>query len=234
MNYAALRARTTFLAAQAGWSDATPPTGYASADLFVGALVNEAYQQLAYDTEYNIETDTFSTVAGQAEYTLATATAGQRGYVYVSEALYGTDTPLVQANESEIRQGNRMWLLDAGGTPTYYWTSTSGVLRLYQKPTGVATVTIRGPREPVPLSDDAHTPTMPGVFHIAICLGAVILLAESYLSEEMDLARIGRYEESYALRAGKLKRIAGDADDSEAQRTVAPRLPRRVSTSLVR
>lgn len=234
MNYAALRARTAYLAAQAGWSDSTPPTGYATSDLFIGALVNEAYQQLAYDTEYNIETDTFATVAGQAEYTLATATVGLRNYIYVSEAIYGTDTPLIQANESEIRRMNNLWLLDAGGTPTYFWTSTSGVLRLYQKPTAIATVTLRGPREPAALSADGDIPTCPGVFHIAICLGAVILLAESYLSEEMDLARIARYEESYALRASKLKRLAGDADDNEAQRTVAPRLPRRVTTMFVR
>lgn len=233
MNYAALRARTAYLAAQAGWSDSSPPTGYASQDLFIGALVNEAYQEIAFETEYNIETDTFSTVINQAEYTLASVTSQTRAFVILREATYGTDTPLHQVSEDEIRRRNPLWLQEAGSTPAFFWTSTSGVLRLYPKPSAVATVTVRGPREPLALSNDADLPTMPQAFHIAICLKAVILLAESWLAEEMDLARIGRYEESYALRASKLKRHAGDADDAELQRYVSPRLPGRVAATIL-
>lgn len=54
MTFAQMVSRAQFLAAQAGWSDASPPDGYDTLNDFWKALVNEAYQEFAFDTEYNI------------------------------------------------------------------------------------------------------------------------------------------------------------------------------------
>lgn len=227
-----MSARAEFLAAQAGWSDASPPDGYATLAAFWEALINEAYQEFAFDTEFNIETDTFQTVADQAEYNLGLVTTQTHAFIKVTEAVYGTDTPLSPATEEEIRRRNNLWLMEGSGVPTWFWTSSSGIFRLYPPPSEAdVAITVRGPREPTPLIEDTDEPACPQAFHIAIPLKAVLLMAESWIEAEMDLARIARYEESYALRASKLKRHAGD-DDAELQRYVSPRLPRRVPQTL--
>lgn len=231
MNRAQLRARAIFLAAQAGWTDATPPDGYATMPDYWDALLQQAYQDLAFETEYHWETDTFTTVVGQAEYILSDVTIGERAFIKITEAVYRTDTPLNPATEEEIRRTNNLWLMAESADPTWFWTSSSGTFRLYPPPSSAETLTVRGPREPKALLLETSEPTCPQSFHEAIPLKTVLLMAESWIEDDMDLARIARYENSYARLASKLKRHAGD-DDAEVQRYVTPRLPRRVPQTL--
>ena len=131
MNYTALQARTTVLVSFGGWSNVSPAPDY-------GDLVNRAYRELAWRTEFYHTSATFTTVANQSSYTLSGTDV-----INVYDAIYGGNYALTLSNSTYQRKSYALWTVRAAGAPSYYWMENPQNIRLYPTPpTTGTTVTL--------------------------------------------------------------------------------------------
>ena|ERR1019366_6120105 len=224
-NFVQMRGRAAFLAAQAGAIQANPQPDW-------GVEINNAVSVVSWESEYNVEAGTVSTVAGMPEYPLPMPM-----WKYIEEAMYQPNgnipaLPLTQVNEGEIRRVDYMWQAQAVGTPTYFWVTNANKLRLYPPP-GISgdVVTFRGSREAPALVNDNDMVVCPGAYHELHPLYAAInfwdTIADAGENGAGDVGKLGRMQKKYDNLLQKLTDWIND-DNAAMQRTVVGRSPDRV------
>lgn len=193
MNYRELQQRSAFLARQAGSDKVAPQPDWPT-------LVNRAIQDFSWDSEYNIEEESITSVVNQSTYTIDGSASPRpfKSYRVVAYATQST-TPnnLIFTNENDRYNEDTLWWQRPVGTPNYFLVPASNQIRLFPTPsTAGDTVTIRGTREDVPLVDDTDTPNAPGTYHEAIALRATVLHCEPWVSGD-DAAKLELFRSQY-------------------------------------
>lgn len=189
------------------------------------ALVNRGVQDFSWDTEYNYETVTVTTVANTAEYLLSAV--GTPMFKFLTECLRDSTQVLYSSDETVERGRNPLWLAAESSPPTRYWMSNANTLRLFPTPDAVYTITVRGCREAAALSAATDTPVVPGTFHEAICLRAAALHVEPFMSDEAATKKLDLYRSQYGGLV-KACRKALRTENVQKQRYVVPRAPELV------
>jgi hypothetical protein len=193
VNFADMRLRTNFLAVQAMGSQAPVP----APDLVM--LVNDAYGHFSWDTEFNEEQLAVQTVTNQAIYNIPTPYFKAIKEMAYTVASTGGSIRLVESTETDERNMDPLWFLrPMTASPMRYLTTGPNAFRLVDMPATTGdTVTIRGTRMPPPLQLDTDTPIVPDPYHEAIVLLAAVHYCEALTNEELDTARIAKYEAEY-------------------------------------
>jgi len=225
VNFQALQMRAAFLAARPGFLEARPDPDWAS-------LVNEALSDFSWDTEYNIEEYTFSSVANQGVYPLTTA-GDTRSWKYVTDCAYTTNSALQITTEQTERARDPLWLVRPADTPARFFLSGPSLLRLIPKPSqGGDQVTVRGVREAPVLALSTDVPGIAGTYHEAIAVRAATLHLEQYASSEPEWGRLTLYRNQYDGEVKDCKRWLAE-DDAQLQRRTRRRLPDRIDARSV-
>jgi hypothetical protein len=186
--------RAAFLAKQAGWGEALPAPDWR-------ALVNRGLQDFSWDTEFNEEEATITSVINQAVYTIDTSTPPRayksfRCVAYATQTTTPMDLPL--SSESDEYNYDPLWWQRPAGTPARYLIPQTNQIRLHPPPSnGGDTITLRGTREAAPLVNDTDSPTFPGTWHEALSLRAAVLHCEAWVTGD-DVAKVQLYREQYA------------------------------------
>ena len=194
MQFTDLTQRAAFLAKQAGWDEAFPAPDWK-------ALVNRGLQDFSWDTEYNEEEATITSVSNQATY-IIDATANPRTFKSFRAVAYATQTTSPQnmrlTSEGDEAATDPLWWQRPSGTPARFLIPGPNVIRLHPKPNVSGdTVTIRGTRAAAPLALDADVPGFPETWHEALALRAAVLHCEPWATSD-DAARVQLYREQYA------------------------------------
>lgn len=194
MNFQQIKQRSAFLSQQAGGDKVAPQPDWAP-------LVNRGLQDFSWDTEYNEEEATVTSVINQAIYIVDTS-AAPRLFKSVRCVAYGTQTStplnLPLSSESDESLQDPLWWQRPAGFPARYLLPGPNQIRIVPPPqTAGDTITIRGTREASPLSAEADTPAFPGTWHEAIALRAAVLHCEPWISGD-DGGKLQLYREQYA------------------------------------
>lgn len=217
MAFLDLRTRAAYLVQLVLRTDVSPSADWP-------ALVNSALTDFSWDTEYNQEEVTFSTVANQAEYTIT----GQ-SFKTIKDVAYGTNQALYKSSESEERRGDDLWYLRTAAQPSRYVVSRGNVVRLIPKPVNSGDiVTVRGTRAAPALSADTDVPGCPDTFQEAIALRAAWLHCQTMATDEISAAVISGYDVSYRRYVADLRLwLSQERYNGQLQRRVSrPRRPR--------
>ena len=186
MTLSDLKDRAAYLAKQAGYTEAVPAPDF-------GVLVNKGYVDWGWDTEFQNDSSTFTTVSNQAEYTLPTPY-----WKNIREVVYGTTIALRPSTEADEYVRDPLWTQRPMGTPDRYILERPNVIRLVDPPSNAGdTVSFRGTRTPAALSADTDLPLFPDTWHEAIALRAAVLCVESFVSADADVARVQDYRAQY-------------------------------------
>ena len=212
MDFLELRDTLKDLVKVGGFADSDPPPDLAR-------YINEAYREVASETEYNFEDTTVTTVSGTAEYALTTA-GDLRDWTRVTNVLYGTDkNPLRLTSELEETTLDNKWPQGDAGTPSRYFLSKPNYIRLCPKPDEAVTVYIHGCRNPAELSADSDVPTLPTRYHEAISLRA----AWNYLRR---VATGDEYSRAKNYLDESREKMAEFQSEKHAQQRIVRRLAR--------
>lgn len=203
VTFGELKQRAALLCMMEGWDE------HASR-LDVGEVVNEAFLRFGWEAEFNMSEATFTTTAGQAEYTLAGA-----GWKHLVGATYeGAGLSLVSARYE--RDAHPLWLTYQNGTPNRLLMEDFGTVRLVPPPdTTGATVSVRGIREPSQMTADTDCSGLPAVYGEAVAVLAACLIAKAFVRTEADFTRIRWFMRQYRRftadfrREGSQWRMAG-------------------------
>ena len=194
MQFTDICQRAAFLAKQAGWGEALPAPDWR-------ALVNRGLQDFSWDTEFNEEEATVTSVINQATYAIDSSLA-PRAYKSIRVAAYGTQTTtprdLPLSSESDEYSSDPLWWQRPAGTPVRYLLPQTNQIRLVPAPaTAGDTITIRGTREAAPMTNDTDAPSVPATWHEALALRAAVLHCEAWVTGD-DVAKVHFYREQYA------------------------------------
>jgi hypothetical protein len=194
MQFAEICQRAAFLARQAGWGEALPAPDWR-------ALVNRGLQDFSWDTEFNEEEATISSVINQALYVIDSG-ATPRLFKSVRLAAYGTQTStprsLSLSSESDEAALDPLWWQRPPGPPARFLLPGSNQIRLHPAPAAAGDiVTIRGTREALPMIADTDIPAFPATWHEATALRAAVLHCEPWVSGG-DIGKVQLYREQYA------------------------------------
>ena len=214
MQFSDLRMRSAFLAGVAVAAGDVPAPDWPT-------LVNQAYSDLSWDTEFNEEEVTVSTVSNQAEYTITGAYfKAIKECAYVPASGSGA-IRLTHSSENEEKQRDPLWFTRTGtSSPSRFLTPRPNVLRLIDKPNVSGdSVTVRGTRGVGALVNDTDLPAIPDTFHEAIALRAATLYALPLV--EMDgMPRLEIYREQYQGFVAAIKQWMGGQRYSGMRRQV--------------
>lgn len=176
-------------------------------------LVNQAYKDLCWRTEVIRGPEAnFTTVVNQAEYNLPGAAT--QPWKDVLDCYYN-NTPLIAANENQLRRINPRFVVATSGTPTHYWLPRPNVIRLYPVPNAVQQVVVYGIRAPAALVNDADVPAVPEPYHEAIALYAAYLHCRAFARGEARQTLSDRLAEYNAFVEGlKLEQLQNSGMDA--------------------
>ena len=197
MNFAALKVRAALLSQFGGWSNVDPAPDY-------GALVNAGLRQVCRDLRHYQESATFASVINQAEYTLATPT-----FIEIMEVWRSTTTRLDFWTQVDLETQDYGWLMRTAGTPSYYLLPRPNRIRLYPKPSAVATYTVYGLREEPTLSADGDECYVPLHEQEAIAIYASIQVGKLYTTGEENY-RLKMYQAEYEQYISQYKALYAD------------------------
>ena len=194
MQFTDICQRAAFLAKQAGWGEALPAPDWR-------ALVNRGLQDFSWDTEFNEEEATITSVINQATYTID-ASPAPRAYKSIRAVAYGTQTStprdLPLSSESDEYSSDPLWWQRSTGTPVRYLLPQTNQIRIVPAPaTAGDTITMRGTREAAPMTTDTDAPAFPATWHEALALRAAVLHCEAWVTGD-DVAKVHFYREQYA------------------------------------
>lgn len=228
MNFAQLKQRAAFLAQQAGSDSIVPQPDW-------GPLVNRGVQDFSWDTEYNTEDLSFTSVLNQAAYTLDSS-GSPRLYKSIKRMAYGTNTTtpqtIVETSESDMDKADPLWWQRPAGTVVWFLFTEPNVIRLVPPPIASGdTIMVSGTREALALSVETDVPGFPGTWHEAVALRAAVLHCEVWVKDD-GAAKVQLYREQYGgmVRACELF-LAGNRY-ARLQRTVQRPWRRRTFNSL--
>lgn len=227
-NFVQMRTRAAYIASQAGSMSATPQPDWK-------VEINNAVSVISWESEYNVETGSVTTIYGQAEYVLPFPM-----WRTVEMAIYQPQgqipaLPLQLITEQEMNKLDYMWVTQVAGTPIYFWITNSNTLRIY--PPAAASgdlITFRGSREAQPLINDFDQVACPGAYHELHPLYAACNFWESLVQEgdvqsgKGDVGVLLRMQRKYDELLEKLTNWCND-DNAALQRTVMSRPAPRVS-----
>jgi hypothetical protein len=224
MQFSTIKQRAAFLAQQAGFDMAAPQPDW-------GALVSRALEDFAWDTEYNEEEATVTSVVNQSKYTIDSG-ATPRTFRSVRCVAYATQTTspknLLLSSESDESAADPLWWQRPAGAPVRFLLPGSNQIRIVPAcQTAGDTITIRGTRTPVALAADTDVPGFPETFHEAIALRAAVLHCEPWVGGD-DVAKVQLYRVQYAgqvkaciefLSANRYARLARRVQRPNRRRT---------------
>lgn len=222
MNFTQLRTRAAYLAVLAlgDRPDKTVP----APDL--GLLVNLAYTDFSWETEWNETEIVVTTVANQAEYSLPTPyfkAVKEVIYTYGSGINESQSVRLTQSSEKDEQLMDPLWRLrPATQSPNRWLTRGNNVVRIIDAPISSGdNLTVCGTQLPAALSADADTPGLPDPYHEAIALRAAVKYCEALDNTELDVARLGSYESGYTRLVADCKRyLSGQRYGPDLRRQV--------------
>ncbi len=194
MQFTEICQRAAFLAKQAGWGEALPAPDWK-------ALVNRGLQDFSWDTEFNEEEATITSVINQALYAIDIGAAprlfkSMRVVAYRTQTTTPQDLPL--SSESDEYASDPLWWQRTPGQPVRFLLPGSNQIRLHPAPaTAGDTVTIRGTREAAPMTTDTDVPAFPATWHEALALRAAVLHCEPWVAGD-DVAKVQLYRQQYA------------------------------------
>jgi hypothetical protein len=213
MTFADLKDKTAEYLSFGNYSDVQPSPNLA-------VLVNEAYREIATESEFNWEATSFATVAGTAEYTLT----NPPDWIRITDVLWGTSTVLYQADPIQVRRYDPLWTQAANAQSMYWWVPKPNVIRLYAPPSSVVTINVYGSRDPTAFTADTDVPGFPIRYHEAIPLRAAWLhLKKVATGEEMERAKM--YLTESDDKVATLKEEIGGQNNPVARRRVTRRSP---------
>lgn len=228
MNFQDLKQRAAFLAQQAGSDKIAPQPDW-------GPLVNRGVVDFSWDTEYNQEDLTFTSVLNQSNYTLDSG-ATPRLYKTISRMAYGTNTTtpqtIVETSAADMDKADPLWWQRPAGQPVWWMFTEPNVLRIVPPPINSGdTIAISGTREAAALVNETDVPGFPATWHEAVALRAAVLHCEVWAKDD-GAAKVQLYREQYGgmVRACELY-LAGNRY-SRLQRTVQRPWRRRTFNSL--
>lgn len=203
MNYADLRGRAAFLGQMALNVEENPAADWA-------ALINTAYADFSWETEFNEEQTSFTTVTNQAEYPLPWPYfKAIKECAYISQSQTGNGLRMTRSSELEESQRDPLWFTRPMGIPSRFLTPRPNVVRLVDMPsTSGDTVTIRGSRQAPPLVNDGDTPLFPDTWHEALALKAAIYYCEPLL-DGADAAKLEMYRGQWVGMVAACKAYIG-------------------------
>jgi hypothetical protein len=219
--------RAAFLAAQTGFTDTVIDPEWTS-------LINAAYLDFAWETEFNQEEVSLFSVANQAEYSLDTAREN-RYFKFIKDVSYGVSASLWESSEVEESRADPLWYTRGMGTPSRYLVARPNILRLLPKPAqGHDLIIVRGIREPRILTDDGQEPAFPGVWHEALALKAAWDYTKAWVGAA-DAERVSSYLGQYKRMVTECKDYLGHSRYGTIHRLVRrPSRPRTWGTSFPR
>ncbi len=213
-NFVSLRQRASYLAMQSGWDGVNPQP-----DWF--ALVNQALGDFSWDTEYNQEELTITSVANQASYLLPTPY-----FKTIKDVAYNT-LLLAKSSEADERKIDPLWVIRPAGTPARYLIPGPNVLRIIDIPsTSGDTIDVRGTRFAPALVNDTDAPGFPDTWHEAVALRAAVLHCEPFVSGD-GVTKLELFREQYAGMVKACKTYLAEDRYGSLQRTVSSPLRRR-------
>lgn len=185
MNYSDLQTEIQSLTQFGGFTNISPTPDYA-------VYANKGLRRFSWDSEYNIEELTFTTVANQFLYTLASP-----DFRAIHTVWYDSTSRLIRGSEDELNLVTPLWRFAASGTPTQFWMQNSQKMMLYIPPSATGTnVIVRGSRVAADMASSGDTPGCPEVYHRAIALFGALELMKRYATQD-ELAREQAYLAEY-------------------------------------
>jgi len=179
-------------------------------DTVLNTIIGQGFGSIVYSEKrwpfYDALT-TFSTVAGQKDYTLAavgvSVTQGLRDVVAIR-----TDDHVVQYIGSDDADSNYPLDVASSGTP-WEWSYWNDTVRFYPTPSSVETIYVRGIRDATAFgqgSSDSAVPDIPAPFHPVLVTYAI---AKCYLQQE-DPTMADQYMRSYMIELDNVARRYAD------------------------
>ena len=223
MTYTELQTRAALLAAYEGWADTPTAPDWA-------ALINQAYEDFAYETEAFTDEVTVNTAAGTASYTLL---ASGKSVKSVKGVWYDTASlklPLEEISERALFDIDPRWRYGTSGVPSYYFVQNFDTIWLHPAPNAIKVVLVRGIVDPTALSQGSDVPGFPSFFHEALVLRAVWIHAKIYATGP-GRERLGDFLSEYNAYVDRFRKGIHPKRVRRATRWVshsaAPRIPLR-------
>lgn len=158
---------------------------------------NKCLRNLSAWGEWDIGTDSQTTVNGTKEYTIST------DFLKITDVYYD-NAKLIQIDEDWLSARNRSWQDDANGETLYFFFSARNKIKLHPTPNEAVTLAVRIIPVPTALSVDADSPsTIPTAYHdcfqYLMCYHAKLKLNDAVLSDKF----LARYVQTRSdLRGG--------------------------------
>ena len=179
-------------------------------DTVLNNIIGQGFDAVVYSEKrwpfYDIST-TFSTVASQKDYPLATVgasvTQGLRDVVALRN-----DDHVIQYIGSDHADKNYPLDVASSGEP-WEWSYWNDTVRFYPTPSSVETIYVRGIRNATAFgqgSSDSATPDIPDPFHAVLVTYAI---AKCYLQQE-DPVMADQYMRSYMIELDNVARRYSD------------------------
>lgn len=196
MQFSDLQARAALLASFEGWSDVSPSPDWS-------VLVNRAWGQFSWDAETQVTSTTFSTVAGQAQYTISGGP-----WKNLLDVTWNS-LPLIRSTEEYERSANPLWLVQTSGTPVRWTFNGFNVITLIPRPDSIHTLSVRGITQGANMVDSTDNPgqvsgvgtALPEAFCEGIAVRAAWLQGIVY-AQGAAMDRLQLYESRYREYVG--------------------------------
>jgi len=180
VDYSGLQARAALLTSLEGWTDVANPPDWT-------ILVNQAWLQFSWDSEYLIGTTTVTTAPGTMSYILPGGQQWKRLLDVVWDSA-GTPQPVDRSTEDYERFLSGDWRTQSSGVPLRFTFNTPNTISLIPPPNAVKSVLVRGIAQGSAMALSTDLPgqvsgvgtAIPDVFHEAIAEYAAWLWAQSY------------------------------------------------------
>jgi hypothetical protein len=172
-------------------------------------FIGEAYDLIVYNEKrwpFFEAATTFSTVAGQKDYPLATVGASVSGGLREIAALRSNDNVITYVGRDEGDAAHPLSSVATGSKP-YWWSFWADSVRLYPTPSSAVTVTVRGYRNATAFgatSGDADTPSdLPDPFHILLATYGVARAYEQQEDPQMAGQYLGIFNQEFDNLKGR-------------------------------
>ena len=179
-------------------------------DTVLNNIIGQGFDSIVYSEKrwpFYDTSATFSTVAGQKDYTLAavgvSVTQGLRDVVALRN-----DDHVIQYIGSDDADSNYPLNVSPSGDP-WEWSFWNDTVRFYPTPGGVSTIYVRGIRNATAFgegSSDSATPDIPDPFHSVLVTYAI---AKCYLQQE-DPVMADQYTRGYMIELDNVARRYSD------------------------
>lgn len=185
MTFAQLRADAERLCSLEGWADSSVHPDWHS-------LVLRALTEFSWTGEYYSDVATVVSVSGQQEYN--PDATGSQPWRRIMSVLYG-GVLIPQVTLMQLSRISPTWMVDAAGSPSYWFASRPGVFKLYPKPDASSTdIVVTGWRCEPALSEDSDTPMCPEPYHPHIARLAAALHGELYATSQSQQEKIALWK----------------------------------------